>query len=519
MEDGPVVIALAKRVDASMSYPDNAKPGGHAETDLSAIEIDDIGAIDAAPVIPGYKVEKLISSGAMGQVYLATQEALERPVAIKVITPSLSIDATFRQRFLKEGKIIAQLRHPHIVTIHDIGECLNQYYMIMEYVAGGTLRDRIQKGLTPRQAVGILRQLASALGHAHRQGFIHRDVKPANILFRDDDNAVLSDFGIAKAYEDHVHLTATGLAVGTVLYMSPEQAQGKTLDGRSDLYSLGLVFFEMLAGFRPDRTLGGYMESLPAHLSRYQGILNKLLARDPDERFTTAEQLVDALDRLGDQENDKTVVLPPAKAGKKLRRSFNPYAIGVALLLATVLLAGVAYLSWERPSNPALPIQVSYAYRPADQLNFRPLSDGDVLHSGDHYQIRFTPEQDGYAYIFQIDSGGAVYRLFPFEDGDTPRTGNVNPVRAGVVYFVPAEDEAFQLDDQVGQERIHVLAFRDRNLDLENQYEALAVARRVQDPVRIAELQTRLTDSLRKTQAGALPALNFRHNARGSHEL
>ena len=121
--------------------------------------------------------------------------------------------------------------------------------MIMEYVRGGTLRDRIQRGISPEQAVLILRQLAGALGHAHRQGFVHRDVKPANVLFRDDNDAVLSDFGIAKGFEDSVQLTATGLAVGTVLYMSPEQAQGKPLDGRSDLYSLGLVFFEMLAGF------------------------------------------------------------------------------------------------------------------------------------------------------------------------------------------------------------------------------------------------------------------------------
>jgi serine/threonine-protein kinase PpkA len=482
---------------------------------------DDIKIIDTAPVIPGYKVEKLINRGAMGQVYLATQEALERPVAIKVIAPSLSIDATFRQRFLKEGRIIAQLRHPHIVTIHDIGECLNQYYMVMEYIEGGTLKDRIQKGLAPEQAVDILRQLASALGYAHRQGFIHRDVKPANILFRDDHNAVLSDFGIAKAYEDSVHLTATGLAVGTVLYMSPEQAQGKTLDGRSDLYSLGLLFFEMLAGFRPDRTLEGFIERLPAKLSRYQDILDKLLARNPNERFNTAEQLIDAIDRIGDQqENDaKTIILPPEKAKKKVKRGFNKNFLGAMLLLVVILLAGIGYFSWDRLPDHALSIEVSYSYRPSDQLNFRPLLNDGVLRSGDHYRIRFTPEQDGYVYIFQIDSSGAIYRLFPFEGTQTPQTLNINPVRAGVTYFAPSEEEAFLLDEQVGHEQIHVLTFRERDVNLESQYTALAEARSAQDPSRLMELQTQLAESLRKTRAGALPVLNFRHNARGTHEL
>ncbi len=504
-----------------MSYPDNLKPDDdRKEIDLDDLDIDHLKPIDTAPVIPGYKVERLINSGAMGQVYLAIQEALERPVAIKVIAPSLSIDATFRQRFLKEGKIIAQLRHPHIVTIHDIGECLNQYYMVMEYIEGGTLKERIQKGLSPEQAVSILRQIASALGYAHRQGFIHRDVKPANILFRDDHNAVLSDFGIAKGHEDNVHLTATGLAVGTVLYMSPEQAQGKMLDGRSDLYSLGLLFFEMLVGSRPDRGLEGFVERLPEKLNRYQDILDKLLARNPNERFSTAEQLIAALDRIGDRQDDKTVILPPEKTRKKVKRGFKKsYSLGAMLLLAVILVGGIGYYFWPQPPDNALAVEISYSYRPSDQLNFRPLFDGGVLRSGDHYRIRFTPEQDGYVYIFQIDSSGAIYRLFPSEGDQTPQTINVNPVRAGVTYFAPAEDKAFLLDEQVGYEQIHALAFRDRNVDLENQYAALAEARDAQDQSRLPELQARLTESLRQTQTGALPVLNFRHHARGTHDL
>jgi len=514
-----------------MSYPDNAKPHGNKDIEINNI----IKPIDAVPVIPGYKVETLISGGAMGQVYLAIQEALERPVAIKVINPSLSIDATFRQRFLKEGKIVARLRHPHILTIHDIGECLNQYYMVMEYVDGGTLKNRMQKGLSAEQAVDILRQLASALGHAHRQGFVHRDIKPANILFRDDQNAVLSDFGIAKAYEDTTPLTATGLAIGTIFYMSPEQAQGKKLDGRSDLYSLGLVFYEMLTGFRPDRTLDGATESLPMELSGYQGILDKLLARDPNNRFNTAEQLIEALSNINEnkvvgkdngkavvgREDEKTIILPPVvEAGKKADWRFKKYSIGIAFLLTVVLLVGLGYFMRERSLDNSFPIDVSYSYRPIDQLNFRPLLNGGVLRSGDYYQVRFTPKQNGYVYIFQIDSSGGVYRLFPLDKNDPSQAAvSANPVQAGATYFIPAEDEAFQLDDQVGQEQIHVLAFQDRDVELENQYKALLEARRLQDHSQILELQARLTAVLQKAREGDTSVLNFKHTWRGSHDL
>jgi len=504
-----------------MSDSDDGKPDGGGGGSLGDFDLARLKPEDVAPLIPGYKIEKLINSGAMGHVFLAIQEALERPVAIKVIMPALSVDPTFRQRFLKEGKIIAQLRHPHILTIHDIGECLNQYYMIMEYVRGGTLRDQIQIGLSPERAVTILRQVASALGHAHHQGFVHRDIKPANILFRDDDDAVLSDFGIAKGIEESVHLTATGLAVGTVLYMSPEQAQGKPLDGRSDLYSLGLVFFEMLAGFRPDRTLGGYTESLPPQLSRYQRILDGLLARDPSQRFADAGQLLEALDRLDQSPEDvtPTMAVPVRDERPPARRRWPKFPAVAAALLAALLAAGGGYLIWSRQAKPALAVQVSYAYQPIDQLNFRPLLNESVLHSGDRYQIRLLPLQDSYVYIFQIDGSGAVYRLFPPEAGENSPAGDGQMLRAGATYVAPAADEAFHLDEQIGREQLHVLAFRERDFGLENQYATLVEARRAQDQARVAELHLRLSERLRQSRADTVSVLNFKHNARGSHEL
>ncbi|NJN47958.1 MAG: protein kinase [Candidatus Competibacteraceae bacterium] len=460
------------------------------------------------PTIPGYHIEGLLGSGAMGQVYLATQKALERAVAIKVIMPAYSSDEEFRLRFLKEGRIIAKLRHPHIVTIHDIGERQGYYYMVMEYVDGGTLKERIQQGLSADQAIALFRQIASALGYAHRQGFIHRDIKPANILFHDQDTAVLSDFGIAKDFEDSVQLTATGLAIGTLMYMSPEQTRGQPLDTRSDLYSLGLVFYEMLAGHRPDRSEGGFIEPLPAELSRYQGILDRLLARDPNDRFETAEQCIAALDQL-----------PPTPITSALPVSHTVLKRVSLVSLALALCLAVGYYFWQQPSETPLSLDVSYSYRPADQLNFRPLVTGSALHSGDHYQIRFVPAEAGYVYIFQIDSSGAVYRLFPLSGSEAQASGNINPVSAGTSYFVPAEGKAFQLDEQVGQERIVVLAFKNLNIDLETLYATLAAARQMQDSQLIAETQRQLKQILQDTPADAIPVLNFEHLSRGDHAI
>lgn len=137
------------------------------------------------------------------------------------------------------------------MTIHDIGNVGELYYMAMEYLPNGTLKERIAAGLTPEQGVTLIRQIASALGYAHAQGLVHRDVKPANILFRADGTAVLSDFGIAKSLDDRTQFTQAGFAVGTPSYMSPEQARGQEIDGRADLYALGVVLYEILVGKLP----------------------------------------------------------------------------------------------------------------------------------------------------------------------------------------------------------------------------------------------------------------------------
>ncbi|MFO3721680.1 serine/threonine-protein kinase [Pseudomonas sp. HLMP] len=270
--------------------------------------------------IPGFDIDSEIGQGAMASVYLATQRSLERKVALKIMAASLAADPTFCERFLREGRTLARLSHPHIATIHDIGNVGELYYMAMEYLPNGTLKERIAAGLEPRQGLLYVRQIAQVLGYAHAQGLVHRDVKPANILFRADGTAVLSDFGIAKSLDDRTQFTQAGFAVGTPSYMSPEQARGLEIDGRADLYALGVVLYEILVGKLPysgndalSTALAHLTEplpELPIEHGRYQDILRGLLAKDPNERFADAAAFLAALDRLPAEDSEATQVRP-----------------------------------------------------------------------------------------------------------------------------------------------------------------------------------------------------------------
>ena len=270
--------------------------------------------------IPGFDIDRMIGEGAMATVYLAQQRSLERKVALKIMAPALAADASFCERFLREGKTLARLAHPHIVTVHDIGNAGQHYYMAMEYLPNGTLSERIAAGLSPEQGLQYIRQIASALGYAHSQGLIHRDVKPANILFRADGTAVLSDFGIAKSLDDSTQFTQVGFAVGTPNYMSPEQARGLDIDGRADLYALGVVLYEILVGELPYMGTDALstalahltqpLPELPLQHSRYQTLLQRLLAKNPDERFNDAGELLAALNAQPAPDSDATVIRP-----------------------------------------------------------------------------------------------------------------------------------------------------------------------------------------------------------------
>ena len=258
--------------------------------------------------IPGYRIQSQLGRGGMANVYLAIQESFDRQVAMKIMLPQLAANPTFGQRFQREAKLCAQMSHPHIVPVYDVGEHQGLHYLAMEYVSGGALKERMSLGMRPEEAERVIREIALALHHAGEQEIIHRDVKPDNIMFRQDGSAVLMDFGIARPSMTEEQMTQMGTVVGTPKYMAPEQHRGKEIDPRADLYSLGVVFFEMLTG-RPPFTADDPMALgikhitepvplMPGTLKRYQPIIRKLLAKDPDKRFQTGRELVEALEEL-----------------------------------------------------------------------------------------------------------------------------------------------------------------------------------------------------------------------------
>ena len=256
--------------------------------------------------IPGYSIEREIGQGGMARVYLAVQRKFGRLVAIKVVSPEFTLDPDFGKRFVREARIVAQLTHPNIVQVHDAGAHEGSYYLVMEYLRGGDLNRRLQRGMHMQAVIAVTKDVARGLDHAHQKGYVHRDIKPENVLFREDGSAVVSDFGIARLIGAGASVTRQGTVVGTPQYMSPEQAAGRELDGRSDLYSLGIVFFRMLTGdvpYQADsavavgiRHLQDPIPRLPSHLAIFQPIVNRFLAKKPEARYQTGAEIIAALD-------------------------------------------------------------------------------------------------------------------------------------------------------------------------------------------------------------------------------
>ncbi|MET1253663.1 serine/threonine protein kinase [Aliikangiella maris] len=286
--------------------------------------------------IPGYKIIRTLGVGGQATVYLALQQGFEREVALKVMSPALAADPSFGERFIREAKIVAKLSHKSIVTVYDVGESGNFYYLAMEYMPGEDLKSRIHKGMKTKECLSTIAKIARALHFAHQKGYIHRDVKSENILFDQDDEPVLTDFGIAKASNSSTQMTQTGKLIGTPEYMSPEQCRGKNIDGRTDLYSLGIILFEMLTRkvpFTGEDSVAVCIQHvtkplprLPARLNHYQWLIDSLLAKDPNQRIQTGEDLALAIGRF--EKTGKTQEITqniPSSAQSKMtgKRSSN----------------------------------------------------------------------------------------------------------------------------------------------------------------------------------------------------
>ena len=333
--------------------------------------------------IPGFQIQKEIGRGGMARVYLAVQRKFGRLVALKVVSGEFTRDTRFRERFIRESRINARLTHPNIVQVYDVGTYDSALFLVLEYVRGGDLNQRLERGLRLTDLVKVVKDMCRALDYAHGKGFVHRDIKPENILFREDGGAVLTDFGIARITDSDPSITQAGTVVGTPQYMSPEQASGRDLDGRSDIYSLGIVLYRMLTGdvpFKADsavsvgiKHLQQPVPRLPSYLKAFQDVVDRCLAKRPDQRFQSGTELIEALDTVqSEAELPNATIRAQAVSTQEIRavgtdllttardpgrhdrhterqrQKTRPRALLTMLLLVGTA-AGVGYLAVEQP--------------------------------------------------------------------------------------------------------------------------------------------------------------------------
>ena len=324
-------------------------------------------------------VEKL-GGGGMGIVYKARDAKLDRTVALKFLPPYLSNDDAAKERLIQEAKAASILNHANLCTIHDIQEHEAQLFIVMEFVAGETLKDKIAQGPLPvEEALDYAVQMAEGLARAHEAGIIHRDVKPANVMVTERGTVKLLDFGLAKVMD--VSLTKTGTTLGTVSYMSPEQARGESVSTRTDLWSLGVVLYEMLAGQRPFRgdheqaVIYAILHNDPAPLTTQrpdlppalEQIVHKALAKNPEERYLHLHEMLADLRTLAGSP-DSTASLP-ATARSKRRLPGRAYRYAAAAVVGILLIAGGRYVFEERLSTDRSPRIQSLAVLPLQNLS------------------------------------------------------------------------------------------------------------------------------------------------------
>ncbi|MXY55610.1 MAG: protein kinase [Gammaproteobacteria bacterium] len=314
--------------------------------------------------IPGYRIQRRIGSGGSAEVYLALQHSFGSPVAIKVLSPEASRKKKQRERFLAEGALARTLDHPNIVRVVDAGETDEVAYLVMEYIRGGDLNHNLRGGLHIQNVLALVKDIAGALGYAHGKGVVHGDVKPENILISEQGTSMLTDFGIAT---EPGQVGDSGKVRGTPGYMSPEQAAGGDVDGRSDFFSLGVVFYLMLTGrvpFDPEspgtQPVREGLAKLPLQMAAFEEVVQRFLARTPQDRFRSASEITDALDavRIGTTVPNavvKTSTVSTAEiaalgsrsegpgAGTDVRRSSRARRVGAAgTILGVLLLIGAA---------------------------------------------------------------------------------------------------------------------------------------------------------------------------------
>jgi serine/threonine-protein kinase len=379
-------------------------PGGAGSAELTGLTLGD------------FHVLRRLGRGGMGDVYLAEQVSLKRKVALKILRSDLAAKPTFLQRFRAEAEAVARVTHANIVQVYAVGACQGLYYMALEYVEGRNLRDYLELKGPPELllALSIMRQAAAALQRAAELGVIHRDIKPENILLTRKGEVKVADFGLARCLADGqpLNLTQSGVTMGTPLYMSPEQVQGQPVDARTDIYSLGVTSYHMLAG-RPPFAGGSPFEvalqhvnadpvplaqvrpDLPADLC---AVVHRMMAKDPAQRYQTGRELLRDLVRLrgslaasGGPRQTQAVslgsvpALPAAAAAPAGRRRWLLAAVPLSLVLAVGAGAGAALLLRQSHAGPAATTAAAAGQAPDEAFDSLQRREQFLKEAVEHY--------------------------------------------------------------------------------------------------------------------------------------
>jgi len=381
-EQGPG-MRQPRSLETSEAEPSRTGPFNEAQFDIDLLappnDESSLGRLGS------YDIQEVVGHGGMGVVFMASDERLRRTVAIKALNRSLASSSTARRRFIREARAAAAINHPNVVTIYAVEDHHDQPFLVMEYVSGGSLRERLrsEKRLDPIEVLRLSTQIAAGLAAAHAQGVIHRDVKPGNIMLEDAlERVKITDFGLARVAMDNVELTSQGLAVGTPAYMAPEQVSGDKTDSRTDLFGLGCVMYAMLAGHSPfhgkhaleiahkvaehnPTELHKVDERTPQFLSE---IVTRLLEKDPERRFQSAMEVANVLNShlaiVNQTPTDELNVV--LYNSQQKRASPRRWPMLLAAAAAVVLLTIGAAIMWPR-NQPIAPGQKQTAEPPVDQ--------------------------------------------------------------------------------------------------------------------------------------------------------
>ncbi|HKB16434.1 MAG TPA: serine/threonine-protein kinase, partial [Planctomycetota bacterium] len=478
-----------------------------------------------------YEIRGILGEGSFGVVYLAHDARLDREVALKFLRPQAFSDPQAKDRFLREARSLAAVVHPNVVVVYDLGEVDGSPYLSLERIEGTTLRDALAAApFTVAETVAVGRALLSALAAIHAAGVVHRDVKPGNVMLARDGRVKLMDFGLARGTAAAFDLTVGGVTAGTPYYMAPEQWRGKSATPRSDLFALGTLLYECLAGRVPFKA-GGFEELQQAVLldqptplreirpdvpEALAAIIERSLAKEPEERHAGAAEMRAALTGLSSGPDETGVlrgkasglrrpsVLPlsrtfpfRAEATASVAGSTSPpkrscflrYA-GAAALLGVAFAGIAAYREYAAAREIGLEVRTFRLPKGEDRTE--PLTGGSTIHSNESLYFEVRTSEEAYLYVFNVDSSGATFALFPSTGAEYDRT---NPFSGGSWHHLPPDSggraKSFVMDPTLGDERFYVVASRRPCPALE---EALGRMRQVSDagaPPDLAAVETR----------------------------